>query len=107
MTPRWFRLGFQVRGFYRWLPNPRWLRRWYYRKFYQWWGHPSNHHWKHWELLQQTSKPLGLGERDIWTGGWCSTGQYNGEPVLPTAAQHHSCENYKHAHTHKDQKPGA
>jgi hypothetical protein len=32
------------------IPVPRVIRRWYYRKSFQWWKHPSNHHWKGWEI---------------------------------------------------------
>lgn len=71
------------------IPQPRWLKRWYYRKSYEWWNHPSNHHWKKGCLPRigcddcfVEKAPSGLwkwwmkkrmllpGERDIWTGGY-------------------------------------
>ena len=57
-NPRWARL----------IPQPRWLRRWYYRKSFDWWGHPSNGHWKQFGLSER--KPLLPGERDIDSGGY-------------------------------------
>lgn len=75
------KLRFGARWLWPFIPQPRWLRRWYYRKSFQWWGHPSNGHWKGW-LMDDSgdgSPPsfwngpsLGIGERDVWGGGYCS-----------------------------------
>ena len=68
---------------WRWLPQPRFLRRWYYRKSFDWWGHPSNHHWKGWGFPPCSDGgmlPWGFwselrpGERDLWLGYYCSSG---------------------------------
>ena len=60
------------------IPQPHWLRKWYYRKSYEWWGHPSNHHWKGWLFEGDCEEGKGPrislllpGERDIWGGGYC------------------------------------
>src|ERR1041384_97990 len=70
------------------IPQPRWLKRLYYRKSYEWWNHPSNHHWKGWcfgaNRYCDGYKPknrfykwldskcsLISGERDIWGGSYC------------------------------------
>lgn len=61
--------------------QPRFLKRWYYRKSFDWWRHPSNHHWKYFEFgyFQTESKTfkflLKLNqrrefERDLWTGNY-------------------------------------
>ncbi len=51
------------------LPQPRWLRRWYYRFSYWAWEHPSNHHWK---LSTFDAHPdLAAGERDLFSGTYC------------------------------------
>lgn len=63
------KIKFYGRWLYRFIPQPRWLKRWYYRKSFQWWGHPSNNHWKHWLLDSYDLKP---GERDIWSGMYSS-----------------------------------
>ena len=52
------------------IPQPRFLRRWYYAKSFQWWEHPSNHHWKGW-LIGEGRTLLLPGERDLWTGCYC------------------------------------
>lgn len=52
---------------YKFIPQPRFLRRWYFKKSFQWWGHPSNHHWKCW-TIHTPHKPLEDKERDLWTG---------------------------------------
>ena len=49
------------------IPQPRCLRRWYYRKSFDWCPHQSNHHWKCW-LIFGSNKKLLEGERDLWTG---------------------------------------
>ncbi len=51
------------------LPQPRWLRRLYYRFSYWAWGHPSNHHWK--MSTFDTHPKLAAGERDLFSGGYC------------------------------------
>ena len=61
--------------------QPRFLKRWYYRKSFDWWGHPSNHHWKYFEVVYFETKSkffkklLDLNrrdyyERDLWTGNY-------------------------------------
>lgn len=77
-----FRLPFYARWAHRFIPQPQWLRRWYYRKSFDWWEHPSNHHWKGWIdsgfADGQSPRWIGLapnlrpGERDIWSGEYCS-----------------------------------
>jgi len=67
------------------IPQPRQLKRWYYRKSYKWWNHPSNHHWKgrihgiHGDgytepnnFIKWINKKCSLhpGERDLWGGGY-------------------------------------
>lgn len=66
VNKRW-RIPFWGQRALPYIPQPRWLRRWYYRKSYEWWGHPSNHHWKGW-LIGDNGVPLQEGERDLWTG---------------------------------------
>lgn len=51
-----------------WIPQPRFLRRWYYRKSFDWWDHPSNHHWK--MNTMGTYVNLQAGERDLWSGSY-------------------------------------
>ncbi len=53
-------------GILRWMPQPRWLRRWYYRKSVEWWGHPNRHHWK--RRGNRVRRNLRPGERDLWSG---------------------------------------
>lgn len=76
------------------IPQPRWLKRWYYKKSFQWWDHPSNHHWKCFsfgnglddcfvdriplntlknKLWNWWRKKCMLlpGERDVWSGSYC------------------------------------
>lgn len=76
-------IPFSGRWLWRYVPQPRWLRRWYYRKSFQWWGHPSNHHWKQVVLpcgvdghfLTEWQGPrLRPGERDIWGGCYMHEG---------------------------------
>lgn len=60
--------------------QPRFLKRWYYRKSFDWWGHPSNHHWKYSEIRYCSFHPifgrmlklntLVPGERDLWAGSY-------------------------------------
>ena len=52
------------------IPQPRFLKRWYYRKSFEWWGHPSNNHWK--QCCITSHGKLYPKERDIWTGLYCS-----------------------------------
>lgn len=52
------------------IPQPRWLKRWYYCKSFDWWGHPSNHHWKGWCFVDKQN--LRSGERDLWGGAYVS-----------------------------------
>lgn len=78
--PVWWNWGMNI-------PQPRWLKRWYYKKSYEWWNHPSNHHWKGW--IHSTSRScdgyhapnkfiswldnkcsLLPGERDLWGGSY-------------------------------------
>jgi hypothetical protein len=84
--PIWWNWGMNV-------PQPRWLKRWYYKKSYQWWNHPSNHHWKgcligasnrNYDGYVASSRliswldgkcSLRPGERDIWGGGYCDSQQ--------------------------------
>ena len=71
------------------IPQPRWLKRWYYKKSYEWWDHPSNHHWKGWLIEDgldcfvdkvpngiwkwwRKRKMLLPNERDVWSGSYCS-----------------------------------
>lgn len=80
MTQRKWRIGPKKRWripiwgekFWKFIPQPRFLRRWYYKKSFQWWGHPSNHHWKGWIVgcgdYFGNIKHLKIGERDLWSG---------------------------------------
>lgn len=61
------------------IPQPKWLKRWYYKKSFEWWGHPSNHHWKM-KLLDCHCKLEGE-ERCIWCGGY-NTGQNETVPSV-------------------------
>jgi len=92
MTPITFFVGSVRRRFrvpvygewvFRFLPQPRWLKRWYYRKSFEWWGHPSNHHWKCWLLMSRSIERLSPGERDVWTGSYCCIPEHEGERVDP------------------------
>lgn len=65
-----FRIPFWGKWLWDYIPQPHWLRRWYYRKSKQWWGHPSNHHWKGC-LIGCGGPRLLPGERDIWGGCYC------------------------------------
>jgi hypothetical protein len=73
-----FRLPFWNSHLGKFIPQPRFLKRWYYRKSFDWWEHPSNHHWKGWELPNASDGEIGTeysileGERDLWTGMYCS-----------------------------------
>jgi hypothetical protein len=77
-----FRLHFWGKWLWEYIPQPHWLRRWYYNKSIQWWGHPSNHHWKgclmpdcgDGETNSSNIPNLLPGERDIWGGGYCCDG---------------------------------
>jgi hypothetical protein len=96
--PNWFVDGrFRIPISCKWLqniPQPRWLKRWYYRKSFEWWDHPSNHHWKMFEVGDgldcfvetapngiwkwwRKKKMLLSGERDLWDG--CYYDEKNGE----------------------------
>lgn len=71
-----FRIPFWGKMFWNYIPQPHWLRRWYYKKSIQWWGHPSSHHWKGCLIPDYGAKGnhgpnLLAGERDIWGGGYC------------------------------------
>jgi len=68
-----FRIPISAKWLYHFIPQPHWIRRWYYRKSFEWWGHPSNHHWKMWGFGARQQSLLS-GERDIWTGMYCSGG---------------------------------
>jgi hypothetical protein len=96
MKHEWFVEGrFRIPIVWDWvcyIPQPRWLKRWYYRKSYDWWNHPSNHHWKYfgmggpgdcdcfveespsslwkWWMKKRMLLP---GERDLWDGCYCPT----------------------------------
>lgn len=65
-----FRLPFWGHRIYHYIPQPHWLKRWYYKMSIKWWGHPSNHHWKGWCILSISIKQLLPGERDLWTGSY-------------------------------------
>ena len=56
--------------------QPKWLKRWYYKKSFEWWDHPSNNHWKRYCITPYGK--ISSGERDIWTGLYCS-GDYENE----------------------------
>ena len=79
MMKKRFRIRFWGKWLWRFIPQPHWLRRWYYNKSTQWWGHPSNHHWKGCllpDIGDGENKILHIpnllpGERDIWGGGYC------------------------------------
>ena len=73
---RW-RVPLTLGAWHRFVPQPRFLRRWYYRSSIRWWGHPSNHHWKLFimgpaEGQENIGPILGAGERDLWSGMYCS-----------------------------------
>jgi len=63
-----------------WEDQFRVMKRWYYRKSFDWWGHPSNHHWKYFSLgegegykpsfIERHFSGLREGERDLWGGGY-------------------------------------
>lgn len=74
-----FRIPLRLEFIYFFIPQPRWLRRWYYKKSFSWWRHPSNHHWKGWIMGRNSEGgrhkyeiPLSKGERDIWGGEYCT-----------------------------------
>lgn len=50
------------------IPQPRWLKRLYYRFSFWAWGHPSNHHWK---MFSFGGRGLLPGERDLFSGAYC------------------------------------
>ena len=60
-----FRIPIWGEWLYPFIPQPRFLKRWYYRKSFEWWDHPSNHHWKGWIFRADSLLP---GERDLWGG---------------------------------------
>lgn len=70
-----FRFPFWANWLGCFLHQPRFLRRWYYRKSYEWWGHPSNHHWKGMSYGDYPPQPLLPSERDLWGGCYCSGNQ--------------------------------
>ena len=69
-----FRIPIRAIWLYPFIPQPHWLKRWYYKMSFKWWGHPSNHHWKMCLLIGEGGYISNLlpGERDIWTGMYCS-----------------------------------
>lgn len=77
-----FRIPFWGKWLWKYIPQPTWLRKWYYKKSFQWWEHPSNHHWKGWlfggaEGQTGPGPNLNPGERDIWSGEYCSGNNEN------------------------------
>lgn len=66
-----FRIPIYAPWFVKYLWQPTFLKQWYYKKSYEWWSHPSNHHWKG---NTTKSSRLEKGERCLWSGMYC-TGQ--------------------------------
>ena len=76
---KWFvgvqKKRFRIPGYFRFLckiPQPHWIKRWYYENSYKWWGHPSNHHWKMRLLWDCKKHNLKSNEKCLWCGAYNS-----------------------------------
>ena len=52
----------------KYIPQPKFLQKLYYRISYTLWNHPSNYHWKRSNLMSGCSCIVNVGEKCLWCG---------------------------------------